>query len=365
MLHGLEYRQRIIINKMHKTGIWAIQGRCKKTGMEKEKLEEMGKVLTVSLFGKGDYTDIQSAIDNAGDEGAVIYIKEGVYRQRLLVDKPGIRLVGQGRVIIVYGIGAVHKDFYGRPYGTFRSETVRITGRDFTAENIIFVNDAGPGNFAGQAVAVYISADRTRFYKCRFLANQDTIYTGNPEEAGFLCKGGLEHRQYFEDCYIEGDVDFIFGNGTVVFYRCEIHSLDRHEPEGGNNGYITAASTRPETKYGYVFLECRITGSGQPHTVYLGRPWRDYASVVFADCEMGAHIKAEGWHNWGNPEREITSRYSEWGSSGAGGDQTGRVPWQKEMPEKEISNYTPQAILSGEDQWKFEFADSCLQEVGA
>ena len=254
----------------------------------------MGKVLTVSLFGKGDYTDIQSAIDNAGDEGAVIYIKEGVYRQRLLVDKPGIRLVGQGRVIIVYGIGAIHKDFYGRPYGTFRSETVRITGRDFTAENIIFVNDAGPGNFAGQAVAVYISADRTRFYKCRFLANQDTIYTGNPEEAGFLCRGGLEHRQYFEDCYIEGDVDFIFGNGTVVFYRCEIHSLDRHEPEGGNNGYITAASTRPETKYGYVFLECRITGSGQPDTVYLGRPWRDYARTVIMNSYIGSHIHEEG-----------------------------------------------------------------------
>lgn len=313
------------------------------------------KEMTVSLFGKGDYTDVQSAVDSAGDDGAVIYIKEGVYRQRLLVDKPGIHLVGLGRVVLVYGIGALHKDPYGKPYGTFRSETVRITGRDFTAENIIFVNDAGPGNFAGQAVAVYISADRVRFGKCRFLANQDTIYTGNPDEVGFSCKGGLEHRQYFEDCYIEGDVDFIFGNGTVVFNKCVISSLDRHEPEGGCNGYITAASTRPETKYGYVFLDCRLVSSARKNTVYLGRPWRDYANVVFANCEMGAHIKREGWHNWGNPERETTSRYSEWGSGGAGGNMEERVPWQKEIPQEERAGFTPQTILRGEDQWGFEF----------
>lgn len=313
------------------------------------------KNMTVSLHGKGDYTDIQSAIENADDDGAVIYIKEGVYRQRLLVNKPGIRLEGQGRVVIVYGIGAVHKDPYGKPYGTFKSETVRITGRDFTAENIIFVNDAGPGDSAGQAVAVYISADRVRFRGCTFLGNQDTIYTGNPDEAGVLCRGGLEHRQYFKDCYIEGDVDFIFGNGTVVFDECVISSVDRHEPAGSCNGYITAASTRPETKYGYVFLRCRLISSGQEDTVYLGRPWRDYASVVFADCEMGAHIRKEGWHNWGRPEREKTSRYSEWGSAGTGGDTKERVPWQKEIPEEERPTYKPENILRGEDHWSFEF----------
>ncbi|MCM1025210.1 MAG: pectinesterase family protein [Roseburia sp.] len=316
------------------------------------------KSITVSLRGKGDYTDVQSAIDNADGDGAVIYIKEGVYRQRLLVNRPGIRLVGQGRVVIVYGIGAVHKDPYGKPYGTFKSETVRITSRDFTAENIIFVNDAGPGDFAGQAVAVYISADRARFRKCSFLGNQDTIYTGNPDEAGFPCRGGLEHRQYFEDCYIEGDVDFIFGNGTVVFDRCEISSIDRHEPSGGCNGYITAASTRPETRYGYVFLKCRLVSSGEENTVYLGRPWRDYANVVFADCEMGSHIKKEGWHNWGNPEREKTSRYSEWGSTGAGGAMEGRVSWRKEIPEEERAAYTPENILRGEDGWRFEFMEN-------
>ena len=313
------------------------------------------KEITVSLFGKGDYIDVQSAVDNAGDDGAVIFIKEGVYRQRLLVDKPGIHLVGLGRVIIVYDIGAIQKDSYGRAYGTGHSETVRIMGRDFTAENITFVNDAGPGDVAGQAVAVYIGADRVRFRGCRFLGNQDTLYTGNPGEAGVQCRDGLEHRQYFEDCYIEGDVDFIFGNGTAVFNRCEISSVDRHEPEGGCNGYITAASTKPETKYGYLFLKCRLVSNARRDTVYLGRPWRDYANVVFADCEMGAHIKKEGWHNWDNSERELTSRYSEWGSSGPGGDTEGRVPWQKEISEEKRCDFTPQAILRGGDQWQFEF----------
>lgn len=311
------------------------------------------KELTVSLLGKGDFQDIQSAINSLEDteEGAVIYIKEGVYRNRVLVNKPHIHLIGLGKVTISYGIGAVHKDPYGKEYGTFRSETVNIAANDFTAENITFENTAGPGNFAGQALAVYIRADRVKFRNCRFKGYQDTIYTGNPKETDFICANGLEHRQYFEDCYIEGDVDFIFGNGTVVFQKCEIYSMDRHEEEGRTNGYITAASTNPETKYGYVFLNCRLTSQAEKNTVYLGRPWRDAANVVFANCEMGAHIKKEGWHNWGSVQKEETSKYSEWGSTGPGADDEARVSWVKEIPMEARMLYTAEQILAGTDQW--------------
>ena len=311
------------------------------------------KEITVSLFGKGDYADIQSAIDSIGEDEkqTTIYIKEGVYRNRVNVNKPGIRMIGQGRVIISYGIGAVHRDAYGKEYGTFRTETVSIGAPDFSAENITFVNSAGPGTFAGQALALYVRADRVKFRKCRFIGNQDTIYTGNPGEADFRCRNGIEHRQYYEDCYIEGDVDFIFGNGTAVFKGCEIYSVDRHEKEGGNNGYITAASTNPETKYGYLFLDCRLNSSAAKNTVYLGRPWRDAANVIFADCYMGAHIKPEGWHNWGKPEREETSRYSEWGSTGPGAGNTGRVAWVKQIPEEERKAISPETILRGDDGW--------------
>lgn len=311
------------------------------------------KTLTVSLLGKGDFQDIQSAIDSLDDteEGALIYIKEGVYRNRVQINKPNIHMIGLGKVTISYGIGAIHKDPFGKEYGTFRSETVKVMAHDFTAENITFENSAGPGNFAGQALAIYISADRVRFRNCSFKGYQDTIYTGNPREAGVLSDTGMEHRQYFEDCYIEGDVDFIFGNGTVVFQNCEIYSMDRHEEAGKTNGYITAASTNPETKYGYVFLNCRLTSNAAEDTVYLGRPWRDAASVAFVNCDMGAHIKKEGWHNWGNLQKEKTSRYSEWGTTGSGANAQERVSWAKEIPTEERKRYTAEQILSGADQW--------------
>ena len=102
-------------------------------------------------------------------------------------------------------------------------------------------------------------------------------------------------RHYFENCYVKGDVDFIFGSATAVFNKCEIYSNDRKEEV---NGYITAASTPEGVKFGYVFIDCKLTSDAEPKSVYLGRPWRDFARTVFINTWMGDHIKDEGWHNW-------------------------------------------------------------------
>lgn len=313
------------------------------------------KQIIVSLYGKGDFQDVQSAIDSIGKDNkevVTIFIKEGRYKQKIMIDKPNVTLIGIGKVVLSYHLGANAIDETGKAIGTFRTASVTVSGYNFTAMNITFENTAGIGSIAGQALAVYIKADRVRFKNCRFLGYQDTIYTGNPTEIEVLHSGSdYEHRQYYEKCYIEGDVDFIFGNGTAVFLDCEIYSIDRHEEAGKCNGYITAASTNKDTKAGYVFMNCKLTSTCKPDTVYLGRPWRDYANVTLLQCELGVHIKKEGWHNWSQPEREKTVKYQEYCSSGAGGDITNRKSWSKQLSKSEIEEITIEKLLFGEDNW--------------
>ena len=172
----------------------------------------------------------------------------------------------------------------------------------------------------GQAVALHTEGDKLVFINCRFLGNQDTIYTG---VAGT--------RLYFVDCYIEGTTDFIFGPSTALFENCEIRSK--------TNSYVTAASTPEDIAVGYVFKSCRLTAEPGVDKVYLGRPWRPYAATVFINCEMGKHIRPEGWHNWGKTENERTARYAEYGSKGDGASVAGRVKWAKQLTKKEAAQY--------------------------
>ena len=147
-----------------------------------------------------------------------------------------------------------------------------------------FANTAGD---VGQAVALKVTGDRCVFRDCAMLGWQDTLYVD-------------DGRAYFADCYIEGRVDFIFGGATAVFDHCTIHSK--------NGGYVTAARTKPEQKYGYVFLDCTLSGEGAP--AYLGRPWQwdrgRKAAVAFIRTKMGPHIRPEGWNQWDRPKNPNT-----------------------------------------------------------
>ncbi len=314
------------------------------------------KSIVVSHYGKGDFKDVQSAIDSIpknNKENVTIYIREGRYRQRIIVDSPNITLVGIGKVTITYDVGANDIGEDGKPIGTFRTATTMIAAKNFTAINVSFENAAGPGAVAGQALALFINADRVCFHRCKFLGSQDTIYTGNSNEAEHDGAGeGIEHRMYFKDCYIEGDVDYIFGGGTAVFENCEIYTLDRHVEEGHTNGFITAASTNESTRFGYVFLGCKLTGVGKKETVYLGRPWRDFANVAFLYCHMEEQMKREGWHNWSQSEREKTTRYLEYGTTGLRSNLNERVAWSKQLNAQEVLEYTVEKILSGADDWQ-------------
>jgi pectinesterase len=224
-----------------------------------------------------------------------------------------------------------------RPVGTSGSATVTVDAADFNADNLTFENTAGE---TGQALALKTTGDRGVYRHCRFLGWQDT-----------LCPDG--GRQYFVDCYIEGRVDFIFGGATAVFDRCTIHSK--------NGGHVTAARTLPEQKFGYVFLDCTLTGEGA--AADLGRPWQwdrgRRAAVAFIRCKMGPHVKPEGWNKWDlankpNTEPEKTTRYSEFATMDLNGkplDVSKRVPWSHQLTEQEAADYTVTNILRGDDNW--------------
>lgn len=324
---------------------------------------EAAVCVTVAADGSGDYRTVQQAVDAipAGRTArTLIRIRPGVYRQKLYIDKPRVSLVGEeaAATVLTWDDSAQRRLPDGGRMGTFRSFSVHIGGDDFTAAQITFENTAGPGDTAGPAVAVSVMGDRAAFYRCRFLGCQDTLFTGPlpPREikpGGFA--GPDEHaprrrsRQYYEECLIRGDVDFIFGSATAVFCRCRLESNERGRAV---NGYLTAASTPQGVPFGYVFLDCVLAGDARPGTCYLGRPWRDFAKTVFIRCRMGAHIRPEGFHDWNKPEAAAhTVDYAEYGSTGPGAAGP-RAPFVRRLTAGEAARCTRSAILAGADGWQ-------------
>ncbi|HOD26182.1 MAG TPA: pectinesterase family protein [Bacteroidales bacterium] len=291
----------------------------------------------VAKDGSGDFFTVQEAINAVPDfrknGRTTIFIRNGVYKEKLILpeSKINVSFIGESveHTILTYDDYAQKLNIFGESKSTSGSSSFFMYAPDFWAENITFQNSAGP---VGQAVAIFVSGDRAVFKNCRFLGFQDTLYTY-----------GKYSRQYYENCYIEGTVDFIFGSSTAVFKDCEIRSK--------RDAYITAASTPQGRDYGYVFINCKLTADPGVEKVFLGRPWRPYAQTVFIHCEMGAHIRPEGWNNWGNVSNEKTAFYAEYGSSGPGADISGRVPWAKKLNKKKLAAYSIEKVLAGDDGW--------------
>ena len=299
----------------------------------------------VATDGSGQYTSIQEAISRApmrtgaGDPRWVIFVKRGVYKERIYVQRERGNILVRGEdaatTIVTFDLHAGIPGPDGQPIGTFRTPTVQIDGDDMIWEDFTIANGAGvPGPRAsgppvGQALAVRVDGDRVIFRRCRFLGYQDTV----------LVNRG---RHYFVDSYIEGNVDFIFGAATAYFDRCRIHVL--------RDGYITAASTPEGMAHGFVFRDSKITGE-LGVKVYLGRPWRNYARTVFLGTEMSAVVRPEGWHNWSKPEAEKTASYAEFDSKGEGSSPKTRVPWARALTAEEAAALTPEKVLAGADGW--------------
>lgn len=293
----------------------------------------------VDSNGSGDFKTVQQAIDavpNFRKSETKIFIKKGIYKEKLVLptSKTNITFIGESvdETILTYDDFAQKHNTFGEEMGTTGSTSFYIFGDNFKAKNLTFENSSGP---VGQAVAVRVDGDKIIFENCKFLGNQDTLY----------CHGE-NSRQYYKDCYIEGTVDFIFGWSTAFFDNCEIYCK--------NSGYVTAASTNQNTSYGFVFQNCKITGSAAENTFYLGRPWRDYAKTVWLNCYMDKHIKPEGWHNWGKPHAEQTTFYAEYHTTGPGASNQ-RVTWSKSLSKKESETYSLENVLKGKDGWIPQF----------
>ena len=193
-----------------------------------------------------------------------------------------------------------------------------------------------------------ITGDRAVFTHVRLLGNQDTVYAGSRNCApdGSSC---VAARQYFAACTIAGNVDFIFGDGKTVFDHCEIRSTAH------KGGFITAqAKHSPQEDSGFVFVHCKLTAdAGAEPPIYLGRPWRPYATVVFIDTEMGAHIAPAGWREWhpGETHSLDTAFYGEFGSTGPGAHAKERDPRAHMLSAEQAKEYMPQIFLRGADGW--------------
>ena len=287
----------------------------------------------VAQDGSGDFFTVQEAINAVPDFRknirTTILIRKGTYKEKIIIpeSKINVSLIGEEGATLTNDDFANKKNVFGENMGTSGSSSCYIYAPDFYAENITFENSAGP---VGQAVACFVSADRAFFKNCRFLGFQDTLYTY-----------GKQSRQYYEDCYIEGTVDFIFGWSTAVFNRCHIHSK--------RDGYVTAPSTDQGKKYGYVFYDCKLTASPEAKKVYLSRPWRPYAQAVFVRCELGQHVLPEGWNNWGKKENEKTAFYAEYDSRGEGANPKARAAFSHQL--KTLKGYEIETVLAGDDGW--------------
>jgi len=286
--------------------------------------------IVVARDGTGQFRNIAEAIEVCRafmDYHKVIYVKKGVYKEKLIVPQwlQNIEICGEDRdqTVITYDDHANINHM-----GTFRTYTVKVEANDITFKNITIENNAAR---LGQAVALHTEGDRLRFLNCRFLGNQDTVYTGMEGT-----------RLYFDHCYIEGTTDFIFGPSTAWFQECTIHCKA--------NSYITAASTPQSRLYGYVFNECTVTAATDVDKVYLGRPWRDYGYTLFMHCSLPKEIRPEGWHHW-QKERERTARYMEFENIGAGSATGKRVGWSRQLTKKEAKEITIDKVFQRNDEW--------------
>jgi pectinesterase len=307
------------------------------------------KTVVVASDGGGGFATVQQAIavvpEHATDRW-IIEIKPGTYQGPIIVpkEKRNITFHGEDAKTTILTWSRNVRDPI--PDGSDKfNPGVQIKADDFVAENLTIQNTSGNH---GQALALRVDGDRECFNNCRIIGWQDTLMVNNG-------------RDYFKNCYIAGRVDFIYGSATAVFDHCEIHSR--------NGGHITAASTPQEQPYGFVFLNCKLTGDARPWNpattnpstteppdkidkmADLGRPWRPYASDTYINCYMDDHIKPEGWNNWRNPANEKTARYSEYHSTGPGAHPESRFKWTRQLTQDEADKITAKNVLAGKDGW--------------
>ena len=306
---------------------------------------------------------LSEAIDRLPpDDGtpAEIHLAPGVYREKVVLARANTALVGASaeNTRIVWGDGAYELLSDGSKRGTFRTATLRTDAPHVTLRGLTIQNDAAPREAAGQAIALYADGDNLLCEDCVLLGAQDTLFTA-PLPLKEIQKNGFigpkqfaprqPQRQTYRRCRIVGDIDFIFGGAAAWFEACDIVNIDgRNVRSAPYVGYATAASTPEGQQFGYVFSRCRFLGEGCPDgSVFIGRPWRDWAKTVLLHCELGAHIAREGFHDWNKSLAREVCFYAEYGSFGPGAaPASSRAAFARTLTDEQAAGMTYEAFLA-------------------
>ncbi|MER6158088.1 pectinesterase family protein [Streptomyces sp. NPDC001868] len=317
--------------------------------------------LYVDATGAGDYTTVQAAVTAASSSGYTLVIAPGVYRETVAVgvartEMTWIGASGNARdVVVVYDNAAGTPKPGGGTYGTTGSATTLVQAGGFTARDITFANDwlrADHPEITGtQAVAIKVQGDRSAFLRCRFLGHQDTLYADSMALGTFA-------RQYFRDCYAEGDVDFVFGRATAVFERCHFHTLTRTDLTSAPYGFVFAPSTAGANPRGYLVTGGRIT-SGAPDAYYkLARPWVPSSDttarpmLTVRETRLGAGIDAVApYTNMSSGFPWQDQRFAEYRNTGPGAVVS--VPENRpQLTRTEAASATREAYLGDWTPWE-------------
>ncbi|BBN07119.1 pectinesterase [Marchantia polymorpha subsp. ruderalis] len=289
-------------------------------------------VINVRLDGSGDYTTVQEAVDavpTSNKERVTIRIFSGIYLEKVYIpsNKPYITFKGYGLTTPVIS----WNDNATTAGSTWATSTVAIDAKNFIARRISFKNTAPPpaaGASGGQAIALRISGDKAAFYNCEFWGAQDT-----------LCD--MQGRHYFKSCFIQGSIDFIFGNGQSIYTGCHINSIAK------TAGSITAQYRQSTTDVtGFSFVNCNVTGTG---SVYLGRAWGSAARVVFSSSVLGSLVNSRGWNDWNNASLDSTVYFGEYNNTGPGADTSKRVSYFYNLSEDEVTSFVDLSFISAND----------------
>jgi pectinesterase len=288
------------------------------------------RTLYVHPGGLGDHTTVQAAVTAADGTGWTLVIAPGTYRETVAVSpaRTGMTWIGASEnprdVVVVYDNAAGTPRPGGGTYGTSGSATTTVQADGFTARWVTFANDFLrtdlPGNPGTQAVAIKVQGDRSAFFHCRFLGHQDTLYADSTALAAFA-------RQYFAHCYVEGDVDFVFGRATAVFEHCHFRTLLRTDLASAPHGFVFAPSTAGANPYGYLAVRCRVTSEAPDGYYKLARPWvpssdpTAWPSLVVRDSVLGPGIDAAApYANMREAFPWQSQRFAEYRNTGPGAE---------------------------------------------
>lgn len=282
----------------------------------------------------------------SGDE---IHLKNGTYKEKIIININNIKITGEDKELtIIENMDYFHKimpDY--NVCNTFRTYTVYIPADNVTLSNLTIKNNSKPSSIYGQAVALYVDGNHFLAEDCIIDGAQDTLFCGPlPKDLikrydGFLLpsqlRGDLSFQQY-KNCIIKGDVDFIFGCGSVIFDSCDIISIYHGENE--IDGYLCAPSHGEEIEFGFIFNKCNIKCENKVKNVYLARPWRDYGYALFSDCNYGSHINPLGFSKWG-PDRHLHARFYEYNEN-----DYQRIDFSKKLDKKQKDEIINKFLLN-------------------